>query len=330
MTSPTSTLRPLGIGELMDRSVRVWRAHLWPLTRAMLPYALVGHVLLQVLVSGLLEPQLAALSPDGSGGDPLVLLGTLASMAGGFCLYGLVTWMGYVAVSRSGLPMVLGSDAAGLPGELPRGFPLARAAGLYAIVLAVLALVMALSFLPVVGLAFGAAMLNVSGSFATLALTVAIVGVSMLLMLGAMLWVMLRFLFAPQVLAAEQLGLWRTVRRTGSLISGRIGPGWMGLVGLRATILVTVMGAVLSSVQLLASMPMIGLQLAFREAGSGRLSSETVPWALRLPAEVVQILSQSATGPLFVLFCVVFYVDMRVRREGLDLELELARTKAAA
>jgi hypothetical protein len=46
-----------------------------------------------------------------------------------------------------------------------------------------------------------------------------------------------------------------------------------------------------------------------------------------VPAQLLQVIAGAAISPLYVVFQVIFYVDMRVRREGLDLELS---TKAAA
>src|SRR5690606_2929329 len=151
-------------------------------------------------------------------------------------------------------------------------------------------------------LGVGVALLEASGTFATMALLVAFAGLSILFMLGAMLWVLLRFLFAPQVLVSESLGLWPTIRRSGALVSGRIGPGWLGLVGLRAAILVSVMGAVVSAVQFLFGLPTLVLQAVFRNGDLGQLTSATIPWALRLPLEALQIAGVAFTSPLFVIF----------------------------
>ena len=52
---------------------------------------------------------------------------------------------------------------------------------------------------------------------------------------------------------------------------------------------------------------------------------DAVPQALLVPAELLQVLVQSLFSPLYIAFAALFYVDMRVRREGLDLELALER-----
>jgi hypothetical protein len=47
-----------------------------------------------------------------------------------------------------------------------------------------------------------------------------------------------------------------------------------------------------------------------------------------VPAQLIQVFVGAMVGPLYVVFQVVFYLDMRVRREGVDLDLLAQRSPA--
>jgi hypothetical protein len=56
----------------------------------------------------------------------------------------------------------------------------------------------------------------------------------------------------------------------------------------------------------------------------GRTVNELAPPGLLVPLELAESALGAVFAPLYVVFQVFFYVDMRVRREGLDLALKLA------
>jgi hypothetical protein len=59
-------------------------------------------------------------------------------------------------------------------------------------------------------------------------------------------------------------------------------------------------------------------------------AANPVPQALLVPVELLQVVGQSFFTPLGLVFSAMFYLDMRMRREGLDLERRLdARARAA-
>jgi hypothetical protein len=57
---------------------------------------------------------------------------------------------------------------------------------------------------------------------------------------------------------------------------------------------------------------------------AGNTLTDVVPLALLVPLQLLQTVLGALVAPLYVVFQTFFYVDMRVRREGLDLELALA------
>ena len=119
----------------------------------------------------------------------------------------------------------------------------------------------------------------------------------------------------------EDASAWRSFRRSGQLLSGRIEPGFIGRVPVRAMLLVTVASGILLSVSLLCGLPSILLQFVYRNPDNPAVS--LAPQALLVPAELLQVVGQSVFNPLGLVVYSMLYLDMRVRREGLDLERQL-------
>jgi hypothetical protein len=138
------------------------------------------------------------------------------------------------------------------------------------------------------------------------------------------LWFIIRFVLISQILAVEEVSAWRAFRRADQLSSGRVVAGFVGLVKVRLTVLITVMGGVLLLLSAVTSVPtfIIG---AFYGAGftPGNGVYDVVPAFVMVPIEVAQTALGSIVAPLYVMFQLFFYADMRMRREGLDLELKL-------
>ena len=138
------------------------------------------------------------------------------------------------------------------------------------------------------------------------------------------LWFMLRFTLISPVLAVEGLGASASIKRSGELMSGRLGPGVMNGVKVRATILITAMMLVVLVVTSLGSIPSVFLTLAYARDSEGIFAvSRGVPEIFLIPAELFHVGVQSLFAPLYAALVSIFYLDMRVRREGLDLELKM-------
>ena len=88
--------------------------------------------------------------------------------------------------------------------------------------------------------------------------------------------------------------------------------------------------AILLVVGIVTGVPAMIVEFAyghpFDPAGS---DPDAVPQLLLIPAQLLQVGAQAVFSPLYLVFGALFYVDMRVRREGLDLELKLEATSAA-
>jgi hypothetical protein len=177
----------------------------------------------------------------------------------------------------------------------------------------------------------GAALLAL-GIWAGDARLLAAIGGMVLILFGelvAILWYVLRFLVTAQVVASEDVGPVAALRRSNGLISGQVGPGLGGWVKLRATILLTAVMLIRSIVGVIAGLPAIAIQFAYGHAFGAEQDLTAIPQALLVPAELISVFAQAVFRPLFLVFGAMFYLDMCVRREGLDLELKLRAPRAA-
>ncbi|MFY0577660.1 hypothetical protein ACN28S_28070 [Cystobacter fuscus] len=89
---------------------------------------------------------------------------------------------------------------------------------------------------------------------------------------GALLWYLLRFSLLAPVLAMEDLSAARSFRRSGELLSGRVEPGFIGRVTVRAMLLVTVVSLILLAVSALFGLPALVVQFAYRDPSQPLLS----------------------------------------------------------
>ena len=187
--------------------------------------------------------------------------------------------------------------------------------------------VMVLMMLPSGLLAGGAIALGLNGRQG-LATVVGVLA-AIALILGSIvlvLWFAIRFILVSQIIAVEPLGAYATFRRADALSSGRVYAGATGLVKLRLTVLVTIVGTVLLIAGFVASIPTF-IAGAIYGAGfqPGNTLEDVVPLYVLGPLQLLQSVLGALLGPLYTVFQTFFYTDMRVRREGLDLELALSQ-----
>lgn len=321
----------MSMGELIDRSATFWRRHFGVLLRLYLGFQLVQYVVTKLYVfamarwfpilrGGVQAMQVTHSAPEEALRQ--VFLG-FASGGGTMLVYFLITWFTAVAGTRYAARAYLGTPIT--LGEATRAMwrRAGTIVGAFGLSLLWLLGVTLLLMIPGAGLTLAAASRADSNPGAVV---LAGMGVA-LLMLGvvtALLWYLLRFFLTAQVIAMEDPGAVFAVRRSGALVSGRIGPRVTDWVKIRATILVTVVALILTAVGFVAGLPALLLNVVYgRIFDPVNADPDAVPQALLVPAELLQVLAASAIGPLYVVFGVLFYLDMRARREGLDLELRL-------
>ncbi len=317
-------LRPMALGELVDRSAAFWRAHWKQLYLLFFTFSVAQYALLkggQALMGNTSSLSHLISMLRAAAQNPAELQqkapAWTASMTVVLALLMFSTLFVTTAAAHWVMPTFLGEPAKvadGLKHALRRFGTLAGLFGLAAL----WALVVFVLFqLPALGLAV------VAGLLASPALLIVAMVLMVFTMLAWMMWFFVRFALWGPVVAAEPVGPLDAFRRCGALTSGRVAPGLMGLVKMRLMVLITVVALILLLISLISSVPVLVLQGLY-----GNLFDEAageVPAYLLVPAELVNLAAGAVMYPLYVAFQVIFYVDMRTRREGLDLELALRK-----
>ena len=325
----------MGLGELIDRSVNFWRANWKPLFQLMLGFQLVEFTLValsQTLARWLFplarDPEAIQHAPGTALPD---LLGTSALMTGAVLGSLLVAQVAGVATTYFAFTRV---TAKGQPtsGDAFRhaAARLGTTTGAFALSMAWSLVVMMLLLLPGLALGTGAVFLGVGGQKVGAVIVGVLAAVALVLATVVLVvWFLIRFILVSQIIAMEPVKALAAFRRADALSSGRVELGAIGLVKLRLTVLVTIMGGLLLIVSTVASMPLLiagGLYGAGISAG--HTLTDVVPLAVMVPLQLVQTVLGALVAPLYIIFQTFFYADMRARREGLDLELALAASAA--
>jgi hypothetical protein len=342
VSTPSSVpeLRPLALGELIDRSATFWRAHLKPLFLVCFGFELVNYTLSKavLLLMERMTPMLRG-GPDLQAqvdANPMAALGEAGQMLLGLGGLSLVLiwsyWLATMAVTRYVLGVQLGQPVPPMEGiqrALGRAGALTGAYGLSILYALLVSLGMLLPGGALLGM--GALLSDTEGN-AVLGLVLVAGGVLLATLgaIGAFLWYFLRFALLAPVLVMENGGAGQAFRRSGQLVSGRIEPGFLGRVKVRAMVLLTVVSGILIAVSFVSGLPAWVVRFAYGNPfDPASAAANPIPQTLLVPVELLQVVGQSFFTPLALVFSAMFYLDMRMRREGLDLERRLeARIEA--
>ncbi|MFB6908966.1 hypothetical protein ACFCWB_32295 [Streptomyces bacillaris] len=301
-------LRPLGLGEILDGSVSALRAH-W---RTALGFSLAVSVVVQiavVLMQRYLLPKPTNIDPNASGTEalrqaseslraalvsltPAVLLALIATL--------FTTSVITVVISRSvlGRPVTL-ADA--WTEVRPRILPLI---GLTLLVMLMLMTVMTVSLGP--GLLVGA---EAGAALALFGLAVACVVVP---------WLYVTFALATPALVLERQGVITALRRSAKLVRG----AWWRTFGILALsqLLALLLSLVVSTllVVLMAIGDAVGIS-DFPAADAASLS-----WPFLIITGIGEVIVSTLAYPFVAGVMALLYVDQRIRREALDLDLARA------
>ena len=318
----------------MDRAVGFWRSHWKPLFQLYLGFQLAGYALLKLLLWAmrawfpLLQDALAFSAAARS--DPTEVVRQSAVGVGTtiaiFTVYAWVIWFASIAGARYVVGECLNQKPSPA-GSIRYAFTRLGAATWSLLLLALISAAACLVLGTAMSVAiFVGVMLTSKGFIAFLGTAAGFFAFAV-----GFLWFVLRFLLIAPVLAVEELGAIASIKRSGQLMSGRIGPGVMTGVKVRATVLITAMMLVVLVVTSLGSIPSVFLTLAYARRPDGLFAvSSAVPEFFLIPAELFHVGVQSLFGPLYIALASIFYLDMRARREGLDLELKLNGLKEGA
>jgi hypothetical protein len=303
-------LRPLGLGEILDGSFRAIRANprvMFGLSAAVVAVVVVIQAVLTWYVGGLLAGTLDDLARSA---DPTGELGLADQLGPTFATIlttpfvalatTLLTGLLIVSVSRS----VIGQKIS--VGEVSR---IARGRIWWVV-----------GFTVLLGIAWSVAFAVYGGSIALLAsqkqwaalAVVALVGGLGLLV--AVVWVTVRTLLVPAALMLEGAKFWATVKRAWLLTRG----GFWRLFGIY--LLVQVIVGIVASI-IVYPVSILSMVL-FRDPTMTSFGQIALTSAGSIVAQTLSTVFSAAVIALL-------YIDVRMRREGLDVELARAAETAA-
>jgi hypothetical protein len=299
-------LRPLGVGEILDGAISTLRAH----PRTMLGFSALVAVASQILiipVTWLLLRDAGDLTIDqttGSSSDAAFAASSFSAAA----LQGVVTLIATliltgvltVVVSRAVLGQAITTAEAWRLGRprLPALFGVTGLVFLLAVGLAV------------VCLAPGIAVAAAGGPGVAIALLL-IAGIPAFLV--AMVYFYVAFALAPAVVVLERQGVIASLLRSRRLVK----TAWWRTFGL--ILLVNVIAQLLSGV-LSTVFSIAALATSFL-SGNGLQPYSFLPLVI---SGVGAVVASTITWPFTAAATVLIYVDRRMRREGLDMELTRA------
>ena len=277
-------LRQMGIGELIDAAVKLYRRD-WLALIGIVGFVLVPVTFLQVWLSQtMLDAALTTAAPT----DPASLQFLVVSVVFGLIQFLIVQPFLVAAITRAAADAYLGEQVT--IGGTYR-YALRKLPAILWITL-LTALVAIVAVVPVIALiALGAVVGDVTG--------VLVVVVSVILLLVATALVFIRLAMAPPVLIVENVGGTGALRRSWRLTKGSF---WR----LLGTIILS--GLIASVASLIITIPSEAVALLLGESG----------WIV---SALGTALATVLITPFSVLIVVLLYFDLRIRKEGFDIEV---------
>jgi hypothetical protein len=301
-------LRPLGVGEILDGAVSTLRAHWRTVLGVTIAVSVVSQIC-DILVQRYLLPEPVEAIPDASPSEAL-------RQAGDAMRSSLVALAPSLAITLIGtlfttavLTMVISRSVLGRPVTLPEAWREARPRlpqllGLTLLLPLIAAAVLTVGILPGVLLGSGAGVaLAVLGGLAAVVVVI---------------WLVVSFSLASPALMLERQSVVPSLRRSVKLVRG----AWWRICGILVlTLLLT------SVVSMIIAVPFTLLASAVDSDAIGGLlsgSGSDLGWPFLIVTGIGAVIASSITYPISAGVTVLLYVDQRIRREALDLELARA------
>jgi hypothetical protein len=297
-------LRPLTLGELLDRSFSIYRRHFWLFVGIMaIPSIL---MLMMSLIVQFLQPENPALAgPPSEDADPMMLLPFIIGVVLVVVVGMIVYWITYAIATGAATVAVA---------QLYRGQTI-TIQGAYAPVRGeafAIAFLLFLIALRIGGVMFVTAALiglfAAGASALTPLLSAAAIVFGLLVLFVVFVWMMLRYSIAVPALVLEGATATESLERSIDLTKGHIG---------RVFVVVLFCAIIAYAAMFMFNGPFI---VAAALAGP---DTTTAYW-LNLTGVVFGSVANALTGSLVIISLAVLYYDLRVRKEGLDLQLMIS------
>ncbi|KPI07007.1 hypothetical protein OV450_3641 [Actinobacteria bacterium OV450] len=296
-------LRPLDLGEILDGAVATVRSH-W---RSVLPITLVVATVVQVISVLVQKYALADLAvtadPEASLQD---LLDTLGGAMTALVANGFIQLIGTI-IATAMVTMIFSRAVLGQGSTIGQAWREARPRLLHLLGLTLL-----------MGLG-GAALVVVLLLPGILLRNIGLGLVGGLAAVPLVIWLGIKFSLASPALMLEKAGVITSLRRSSRLVRG----SWWRIFGITA--LTGLITAFVSAV-IVYPLTALGLAIGLADGGVSGLENGTAAtgWAPLILAAVGAVIAQTITMPIQAGVTVLLYVDQRIRREALDLELARA------
>ncbi|MFI2366795.1 hypothetical protein [Streptomyces sp. NPDC018833] len=300
-------LRPLGVGEILDGAVSTLRAH-WRTVLAVTVSVSVVTQIVSILVERYLLPEPPEVDPKATPEEALQQ--SVESLQASLIALGpalLITLIGTLLTTAL-LTVVISRSVLGRSVNLPEAWREARPRLPHLLLLILLlpvgsALIMSVGILPGVLIGEAGVFLSVLGGIAAIVVVI---------------WLMIRFALAPPALVLERQGVIASLRRSAKLVQG----AWWRIFGIT---LLTILLAFL--VSMVIAIPFTIIAFAVDGVGLSDLFSGNGPefgWPFLIITGIGSVIASSITYPISAGVTALLYVDQRIRREALDLELARA------
>ncbi|NED32545.1 glycerophosphoryl diester phosphodiesterase membrane domain-containing protein, partial [Streptomyces sp. SID8499] len=303
-------LRPLGVGEILDGAVSTMRTYWRTVLGISLAVAVVTQIVL-ILVQRLVLGSAGTDALDDPNATTGELLRAMRSAALGSGVVFLVTLVGTVLATAL-LTTVTSRAVLGKQITVAEAWRDSRPRILKLFGLILLLLLIAVGVFAV-GLVPGV-LVSVSGS------PVAGTGIAVLGVLGSgvvAIWLAVRFSLASPALMLEKQGVKKAMSRSAKLVKG----AWWRVFGIQ--LLAALIAGIVSAV---IAIPFGLVGAAMTDEGvSGVLNGAgNISWTYLLVSGVGAVIGSMIKFPISAGVTVLLYIDQRIRREALDLELARA------
>ncbi|MET8744521.1 MULTISPECIES: glycerophosphoryl diester phosphodiesterase membrane domain-containing protein [unclassified Streptomyces] len=301
-------LRPLGVGEILDGAVSTMRAHWRTVLGITLAVSVVAQIAI-ILVERFLLPEPPRIDPNATGSEALRQATESAQSALFSSLPSLLITMIATLITTSVLTVVISRSVLGRSVTLSEAWTEARPRlphllGLTLLLALISSAVLTVGLLP--GMLLGSA---AGAGLALLGFMVAFVVV---------IWLMVRFCLASPALMLERQSITTSMRRSAKLVRG----AWWRTFGILAlTGLLTLIVAVIVTI------PFGVIAVAVDGDGIGSAltdGSTDFGWPFLIVSGIGEVIISTITYPLSAGVMALLYIDQRIRREALDLELARA------
>ncbi|MCQ6553163.1 glycerophosphoryl diester phosphodiesterase membrane domain-containing protein [Streptomyces sp. C10-9-1] len=301
-------LRPLGIGEILDGAVTTLRTH-W---RTVLSVTVTVAVLTQVasiLIERFLMPAVPEIDPEATPEE--ALRQSLDSLKASLVSLGptmLITMIGTLLTTAL-LTVVVSRSVLGRPVTLAGAWREARPRLPHLLGLTVL-LPVGVIVLVAVGVLPGILIGGVGG------VLLSVLGALVAMVVVA--WLSIRFALAAPALVLERQGVLASLRRSARLVQG----SWWRIFGI--TLLTALLAFLVSMV---VAVPFTAIAFIVDGEGFGDFLSGSPPefgLLFLVITGIGAVIASSITYPITAGVNTLLYIDQRIRREALDLELARA------